>query len=103
MRLIFSTAQTVTSSAKALLMGSYHPRVDAGAVSGGFFEQYSRSPIGRLIRAISPCVNAVKLPGFAVVGNQSSGKTTLLQTISSTCAAIQTRYGRLVQLDKSHH
>ena len=28
-------------------------------------------------------LNAIKLPDFAVIGNQSSGKTTLLQTISS--------------------
>ena len=54
----------------------------------GYFKEYSKSPIGRLVRAINPCVTGVKLPGIVVVGNQSSGKSTLLQTISSTCAAI---------------
>ena len=52
-------------------------------LSEGFFEEYSKSTTGRLVQAISHCVGTIKLPGFAVLGTQSSGKSTLLQTLSS--------------------
>lgn len=57
--------------------------------TGNFFADYEASDLRRFQQALNevsqfmPKQLAMKLPGFIVVGDQTSGKTTVLQALSS--------------------
>ena len=65
------------------------------SVTGDFLTDYSGSDLRRFQQALNevsqfmPNALAMKLPGFIVVGDQTSGKTTVLQSLSSKTSVCQ--------------